>query len=178
MMMGVYSLPRRATIILAREADKEFCVPEPACPLSKRLVAGLVFNAMRQVRPDQTRTCNGSLIEAHNAVTQALQVAYDLAPAMRVLPLFAGAAGLDGNKHIGFGKWPRVVRYSYARRFLCRVDTKNVGCRAMQTHQPEITGLPHILIIIEKEPETVGGIGCLVQLVAKELRVVTKRMCG
>ena len=108
---------------------------------SKRPVAGLVLGAVRDVVPDEPGAVHRLLVDADDAIAGLLQEADDLAPAGRVVPVFALRRALHCDADIGLGDRPRVVGERDARRRFGRVDAEDVAGGAVQPDMAEIAGL-------------------------------------
>jgi len=84
-------------------------MPEVADSLRERLIAGLVFGAVRDVIPDQVAAMNRLLIDADDPITSSFQECDDRAPALGVIPILALGGALDRDADIGFGDRPRII---------------------------------------------------------------------
>src|SRR4051794_19282013 len=90
--------------------------------LDQRLVAGLIFRALRNVVPDQSGAMRGLLIDANDAIAGVLEEGNNLAPAGRVVPVFALRRALCTDADVGLSDRTAVIGNVHAWRSLGRVD--------------------------------------------------------
>src|SRR5262249_10905731 len=96
--------PRQAT----RQPDKKIGVSEPGRTLLKRPLAGLVLGAVRNVIPDQAGAVSRLLVDTDDAIAGLLQERDDLAPAVRIVPVFALGRALHRDADVGIRDRPAV----------------------------------------------------------------------
>src|SRR5262249_27083385 len=111
----------------ARETDEELGVLEPTRALRERPVAGLVVRAMRNVIPDQAVSVRRLLIDADDPIAGLLQERDDLAPAMRVVPVFALRRALHRDADVRLRHRTALVAGIEPRRDLGRIDAQDIA---------------------------------------------------
>src|ERR1043165_10074426 len=100
--------------------------------------------------PDEAVPVPRLLVDADDAVARLFQEGDDLAPAMRVVPVFRLRRRLRGDADIGLGDRAALVGDAEPRRLLARIDAEDVPRRAVQPDMAEIAGLVHAILVVEE----------------------------
>src|SRR5215469_5530068 len=116
---------------------------------------------MGNMGPNQTMAVDGLLIDANNAIAGLLEIADDLPPTMRVVPIFVLRRALHGHANIRIRYRTAVINEGNARWHLGRVDTQDVTCGPVQPDMAKITRLVRQLVVVEEQGNAVGGVVAL-----------------
>ena len=162
----------------AGKADEDGGVAEPVGALSEGAVAGLVFGAVGDVGPHEAGAVHGLLVDADHAEAAGFEVGDGVAPAGRVVPVFAAAAALDGNDGVGLGDGGRGVRQGKAGWGFGGVDAEDVGGGFAEADVAEVGRLPFAGGVVEEEADGVGGVGGFGQALGFDLLVGDEAECG
>ncbi len=98
----------------------------------------------------QAAAVQGLLVDADDAEAGALQRLDDVAPALRVVPVFRLGGALGGDDDVGRLDRPAFVRQGQNGGRFRRVYAKDVGGRAVQADQTEIARLPVVGCVVEE----------------------------
>ena len=93
------------------------------------------------------------LVDADDAVPGLIQEGDDLAPAIRVVPVFALGRTLYGYADIRLGERPAVIVQQYARRLLGWIDAQDVAGSAVQSDMTEVAGLKDVILVESPDEE-------------------------